>query len=107
MQAAAKARMERQFDEAAALGHDARDMVYVRTGTPGVSRGYYAVCSCGWKATPRSRKVIAASASYLHVVEVLEAYRSGELERRSTWSPAPDSSRIRQVTSDVARSQAS
>jgi len=70
--------MERQFAEAAALGHDALRMV-TRPHGNGVQGGTYAGCSCGWEATPRRRKVVAASAAYFHVLEVLELAAAGTL----------------------------
>jgi hypothetical protein len=100
----AQARLERQFDEAAALGHDARKMV-VRPSGPGVQGGTYAFCSCGWEASPRRRKVVAISAAYFHVVEVLNAHAAGELP--AAWSPAPATPQLRGATRENVQAAAS
>ena len=102
---AALARIERQFDQAAALGHDARQMVN-RNSAPGVQGGAYAGCSCGWLASPRRRRAVAASAAYFHVVEVLQARDSGTLERLD-WSPAPVTKKLRGATRENVQAAAS
>ena len=87
--------MERQFAEAKALGHDALQMV-TRAHGAGVQGGPSACCSCGWTATPRRRKVVAASAAYFHVLEVLEAAAAGTLPAApEEFSQAPATPQLR------------
>jgi hypothetical protein len=89
LNARARERIEAAFARAAAHGHSAMDMANVRSGTPGSSRGWVAFCSCGWQATPRGRKAVAASAAYFHVLEVGQVLdERGRLDGVE-WSAAP------------------
>lgn len=77
---ARRAEMTAQFAAAGRIGHAFGDWLPHR-------QGVIASCSCGWQSTPRKRRVIAASAAYWHVLEVLDAEKAGV--QPAEWSPAP------------------
>lgn len=100
MNRAARDRMERQFADASALGHSFGDFEQQRATRS--QTGNVAVCSCGWRSTPRARKVVAASAAYFHVAEVLDAHAAGAPP--AEFSQAPATKQLRSATTRIAHS---
>lgn len=91
---AAAEKLRRDLARAAAAGHDVNRLETIRKGTPGMNAGTTAVCSCGWRSTPRGRKAIAASAAYWHALQVCEVLdERGRLDLVE-WSDAPSSPRL-------------
>jgi hypothetical protein len=64
---AAQAKMLRDFAKAQENGHHCDNLIAVKVG-PAAS-AWCCVCTCGWSSTPRRRKLVAASAGYVHVLD--------------------------------------
>jgi hypothetical protein len=88
---ASNSKVARELVRAAAAGHDVDRLLTVRKGTPGLSAGTCAVCSCGWMSTPRGRKVLAAAAGYWHALEVVQVLEERGRLDGVEWSDAPSS----------------
>ena len=99
----AKQRVERDFARAAEAGHDAYSLLRVPRGTSGTNHGVVAQCSCGWTATPRGRKVVAASAAYWHVLEVCHVLDERRRLDGIEWSQAPATPALRRGVSEETR----
>jgi len=89
------------FARAAAVGHDASQMVNVRRGESGTNAGWVAVCSCGWRSTPRGRKVVTASAAYFHVLEVGQVLDERRELDGVEWSAAPRTPALRSLGAEA------
>lgn len=64
---AALAKMQRDFDKAAAAGHHCDNLVAVLVTK--TQYGWSCTCSCGWSSNPKKRKLAAASLGYIHVLD--------------------------------------
>lgn len=64
---AALAKMQRDFDKAAAAGHHCDNLVQVLV-TKNLY-GWACMCTCGWSSNPKKRKLAAASLGYIHVLD--------------------------------------
>lgn len=80
---------------AAAAGHDVNSLVTLPSA-PGQQQGTYAVCTCGWRSTPR-RPVAAAAAALWHALDVGAALDERKRLDGVEWSDAPSSAKLRQL----------
>lgn len=69
LDAAAKAKMLRDLERASELGHTLG--AFEQKLTTKTQYGFVALCSCGFRTTPKRWKARALAAAYMHVGEVL------------------------------------